>query len=375
MRIGILTHFHKSINYGGVLQSYALCKYLNDQGYEAFQILYKHQLIRLNQTTYRLTEYYRKIVSYMGRKINKKRNAAVKRRMEALFADFRNSIPHTPQEYIKSNLMQLNDEFDAFVVGSDQVWNPLWHDSSYMLDFVNSHKVKISYAASMGVNSIDEEIMHIYREYLKDFKGISVRETAAIEALKPISEKEIILSLDPTLLLTVDDWDKVASKRQVEGRYIFLYLLGNDLKTRKLAERIAREKDMTLVMIPDLLGEFRIKDRMIRGERLINVAPCDFISLIKNAEYVITDSFHACVFSILYKKQFFAFNRVGSINMESRIQNLTRIFECPERYCENPNHIKFEELLLIPPVDYSKNFDSYLMLKQKSVEYLKSNLS
>lgn len=369
-----MTHFHKSTNYGGVLQAYALCKYLNDQGHTATQILYTAKNRDLRNKPLSLKQIYLKSVAKVNRKIYRNKNWAIKNRMEALFQEFRNEVPHTKQEYTKENIAEISNDFDAFIVGSDQVWNPVWYDASYMLDFVGSDAKKISYAASMGVSSIDKEQKCVYQAHLRDFHAISVREQAAAEALVPIVNREVNVSVDPTLLLSVDDWNEIASERKVKEKYVFLYLLGEDAKARKLAEKFAKVKDLKLVMIPDLLGTYRKKDRCIQGERILDATPCDFISLIKYAEYVLTDSFHASVFSLLYHKDFFAFQREGSVKMGSRIRDLTQLFGCLERFCANRNDMNLNHLLSLRMIDYSEECAPFIKEKQNSMDYLKTNL-
>lgn len=374
MKIGILTHFHKNINYGGVLQGYALCKHLNSQGHTASQILYEHKVDRIMSSSFTLKELFIKIINRIDKKIYRKRNLKIKSSIENCFSDFRDSVPHTQKVYTRADIGHIEKEFDVFVTGSDQVWNPIWHDPTYFLDFAGSDITKISYAASIGVGSLDEEQRKIFKKYLSAFQSISVRERIAAAVLEPLVDKVVNVSVDPTLLLSVDDWDEIATERKIEERYVFLYALGDDIKIRKLAEKFAKAKGLKLVMIPDLMGKYRRKDRKIKAQKITDATPCDFISLIKYADYIFTDSFHACVFSLLYKRNFFAFQRLGSIEMSSRIHNIMEMFECCERFCVDKKQMSVEHLLTIGNIDYSKNFELFTYEKRKSMDYLKANL-
>ena len=369
MKIGILTHFHKSVNYGGVLQAYALCKYLNTQGYSAQQILYTACIKNLDSSAHASKNLFKSVSKRIKRKLNKEKNIKIKNRMENLFKDFREQVPHTASEYTKDTIANVNREFDAVLVGSDQVWNPAWFDSSYMLDFIDKSIPKISYSASMGVSSLTEEQKAIYKKYLVGFEKISVREQACADVLSDVLKKNIHVCVDPTLLLSVEQWDEIASERIIKEKYAFLYMLGDDIKVRKTAEKFAKEKGLQLILIPDLLGEYRAIDRKIKGVAIEDVTPCDFISLIKYADYIFTDSFHACVFSLLYEKDFFVFPRSGKIKMESRIRCLTELFECTERFCVD-NDITFEELLSMDTIDYQREHKQFIVAKQESVDYL-----
>ena len=369
MKIGILTHFHKSVNYGGVLQAYALCKYLNTQGYSAQQILYTARIKNLDSSTHASKNLFKAVSKRIKRKLNKKKNKTIKNRMENLFKGFRDQIPHTASEYTKDTIVNANRDFDVVLVGSDQVWNPAWFDSSYMLDFVDKSIPKISYSASMGVSFLTEEQKAVYKKYLVEFKKISAREQECADVLSDVLEKKINVCVDPTLLLSVNQWDEIASERIIKEKYVFLYMLGDDINARKIAEKFANEKGFRLIFIPDLLGEYRAIDRKINGVEIEDATPCDFISLIKYADYIFTDSFHACVFSLLYQKDFFVFPRSGKIKMESRIRNLTELFECTDRFCVN-NNLTFDELLSMDTIDYQREHKQFIKARQESVDYL-----
>jgi len=374
MKIGIITHFHKSINYGGVLQAYALCKYLNNQGHCASQILYTAKVKKLAPPANSSKKIFRTVLKRAKRKYYRNRNRAIQRRMAGLFADFLASVPHTENAYTKETINQAKDAFDVVVAGSDQIWNPDWYDSSYMLDFVDSAVSKVSYAASMGVSVLSDEQKKVYEKYLSRFKSISVREKECANVLGDVLDKPVEVSVDPTLLLTAEDWNEIASDRKVEEKYVFLYMLGDDIKVKKTAQKFAESKGLKLVYIPDLIGEYVRSDRKIKGRMVEDATPCDFISLIKHAEYVFTDSFHACVFSLLYKKDFFAFDRRGTQKTSSRICNLTEMFGCKERFCVTDTERSVDYLLKCPPINYLKDTPLFDTIRQKSMDYLKENI-
>lgn len=374
MKVGILTLFYKSINYGGVLQAYALCKYLNSHGYTARQILYAHEVKRIRESSYSSKELLLKITKRLERKIYRKKNKGIRTRIENCFSEFCKRVPHTEAVYTRANVSHIVQDFDAFITGSDQVWNPIWYDPTYFLDFVKDDIPKISYASSIGVSGLDDEQKKVFKKHLPSFQALSVREKSAASALTPLVERKLDVSVDPTLLLSVDDWDEIATERKINERYVFLYALGDDIKIRKLAAEFAKYKGMKFVMIPDLLGAYRRKDRRIQAHKILDATPEDFISLIKHAEYIFTDSFHACVFSLLYKRDFFAFPRLGGIEMNSRIQDLTDMFGCRERFFEGKEHMNLQYLLSMHTIDYSKPFELFDHEKQKSFDYLETCL-
>lgn len=373
MKIGILTHFHKSINYGGVLQAYALCKYLNNQGYDAFQILYSAKNTSLNNEKKNYKVILEKVKKCIRRKIYKKQNNEIKKRMEEIFYNFRQNIPCTKTEYSKDNIKDAYDEADIFIVGSDQVWNPKWYDSSYMLDFAKD-KDKIAYAASLGTNCFTESTKQEFNKQLYGFKAISVRENTGIDLISSVYDGEVVTTLDPTLLLSVEDWNEVSSERIINEPYIFTYFLGDDKNLRRLAEQYSETKNLKLVTIPYLMGEYRACDDNISGKKMTYATPNDFISLIKHAECVMTDSFHAAVFSLLYHKEFFVFERYRAKSMSSRLYNLTDIFKCTDHFCDTKNKTTLDYIEKLDKVDYSKPFIKYEVLKDNSYKFLKRNL-
>ena len=377
MKIGILTHFYKSTNYGGVLQAYALCKFLNKNGHSAKQILYEHNLKQISCTKMSVFSFITKVIRSVNKRISRKLyfrlNQKVKSRQEVAFSDFREYVPHTLGVYRQDSIKSVLEMFDAFITGSDQVWNPMWYDPTYMLCFVDKDMPKFSYAASIGLKELDRKQELIFREHLSKFSGISVREKTAADLLKPIIDKKVNVCVDPTLLLTAEEWDEVDSKKFTNQKYVFLYLLGNDNKVRKLAKKFADSRGLKLIMIPDLLGIYRKRDRIHNAEIVLDATPGDFISLIKNAEYILTDSFHACVFSIIYHKEFYAFSRSGTIKMNSRIVDLLEMFDCLDHFCgDNRKRIKFVNYC--PAINYAKSSDVFVKVKKDSVQYLESSL-
>ena len=202
------------------------------------------------------------------------------------------------------------------VVGSDQVWNPKWlPNSPYLLDAPN-RGVKISYAASMGVDTLTREQKQLFKQQLQNYDAISVREKAAKELLQPLTNKPIEVVLDPTLLLDVSDYKKI-EKRPVDvsakEKYILCYILGNK-ETLDYIERFAAKKGFRMILFSDKSGsDYGIEE---------------FLYLVHHAELICTDSFHACVFSFLFDRPFVVFRRTGGASyMYSRLQNLLDTFK------------------------------------------------
>lgn len=362
-KIGIVTHYYGSVNYGGCLQAYALTHVLREMGYDASQISYNFR-----------TKGPMPACSFKGRvrRIIERifYSARFEQRYRALEA-FRDATPHSERVYDGSSIGDTTDLYDVFITGSDQVWNTSWYHSAFFLDFVGGGKTKLSYAASLGRPTLSEAEREKMRESLKDYTAISVREQDAVALLSDLTEKKVEWTLDPTLLLSRDDWEKVSSGRKMKGKYLFCYFLSTDKRTRRLATEYAREKGLTVVTLPHFPSTFSKNDFMFGDVHLYDVTPNDFISLIKNAECVFTDSFHAAVFSNLYKKEFFVFDRLHASEMKTRILTLLPLFGTEARFCREED-FTLSHLLSVGEIEYGQDSEYFDSLVKRSRDFLKN---
>lgn len=369
-KIGIITHYYGSINYGGLLQAYALCKKLNDLGYIAEQICYQQGYIANDSHINKMS--LNKIfngIKYRIKKIyNNKLNDNLNIRKHAIL-EFADAIPHSNVIYNASNIVNANNCYDFFITGSDQVWNLDWYEEAYFLKFVKD-KPKYAYAASLGTNKINDNQKEIFRNNLKDFTKISVRERDSISLLNPITKIPIDYVLDPTLLLTQEEWEGVTSERLIGDDYLFCYFLGNDLIARRLAKEYAKKKGLRIVNLPHLGGQYRKCDINFGDIDKYDISPSQFISLIKYSKCIFTDSFHAAVFSNIYHKEFFVFKRDSLDRMSNRIYSLCQLFNNEYRFCYKSDRTKIQYLLSIKNQNY-ENYD-YKQLVDFSIDYLKN---
>jgi len=225
------------------------------------------------------------------------------------------------------NFWKLNryQNYDYYFVGSDQIWNPYFgrlRDFD-LVEFVDNEN-KIAFSASFGVEEIPEEYKEKTAQALKKFKAISVREDAGKKIIDGLLvDKEVEVLVDPTMLLTDKKWDKVAKKpiELNEEKYILTYFLGTiSEERRREIERIAKENNCIIINPLD------------KNSKFYNVGPSEFIYLEKNAFLVCTDSFHSCVFAILYHRPFVVFDREDNVkSMNSRLETLLSKFELGDR--------------------------------------------
>ncbi len=378
--VGVVSLFYNSTNYGGVLQSYALVNGLNSLGVNAYQICYQRVSIASKRRFLKLFSPLKlcrfvknKIRKFKNRKNIEKVGAIAAKRFKP-FALFVNAnIPKTDKAYNQNTIKETLNDTDIFVTGSDQVWNVNYYDEIYRLDFVPQTKYKFSYAAGVSSGELTKKQKNIFQKSLSTYDSISVREREAVNVLQPLSDKKIEWVLDPTLLLSREKWDNVCANRKIEEAYIFCYFLGSlSIDNGKIIE-FAHKRGLKVVMMPYLTGT-SCDDSDFGDYKIYDAAPQDFISLIKYAEYVFTDSFHATVFSHIYKKNFFVFNRAGLKSMNDRIYSLTSLFDTQDRFCDTKERGNLEYIESLPPIDYNRPFPKFEVMKEKSIDFLKENL-
>lgn len=380
-KIGIITHYYKSVNFGGNLQAFALCRQLEKIGFYAEQIqtpLSGNGTLRNNYFKIVFIKGIGRICSSIKNKffslLNKKKIEKSKKIREESFFNFNQKvIPHSDKVYTRDNIKTCVKNYDFFITGSDQVWNIIGYNPSFFLDFVPSDKPKISYAASISLDYLTPIQQEIFKKHLKDFSAISVREDNAISLIKDISPVKPVLTLDPTLLLEKEDWNQVCAPKQIEEDYALCYFLGNNKNSRKIAKSFAKQRNIKLVTIPMCNFGYNPVDKNFGDISLPFSSPEQFLSLIKHAKYVFTDSFHAVVFSFIYQKEYYVFNRSKNGELSSRITNITRLFESEDRFCQGKNE-NLDYLLNLPKLDYNKEFKSFESLKIESINFLKEAL-
>jgi len=328
-------------NYGSLLQTYALHSYLKETGYDNEIILYTKtkgwkQFARLSnlslvkmkgQVVFRdlyCKLFHRQI--FMGLQARKRKFDKFKRE----YLDF-------SKEYVGWNsLLKANEVYDTFIIGSDQVWNPINIGTDFFnLLFVHEDKYKISYGSSFGVSAIPTYQMKKTAFYLNRIQSLSTRESSGQRIIEKLTGKKATVVCDPTLLINKKYWDELKGEDKFIGeKYIFCYFLGDNLQHRNFANRLAEKTGLKIVALQHL-DEFVKSDIDFADIKPFEAGPEEFVNLICNAEYILTDSFHGTIFSILYHKFFFTFSRFeceGKASTNSRIDSLLELAGIPERH-------------------------------------------
>ena len=367
-KIGTIT-FHNSINYGAILQTYALQKCLTDLGYDSEVIDYRNSYLIKNMSL------CRRIVHYAWHEIFKRILAGETRRKKTI--KFLNKhIRISKNTY--HNASQLHETppiYDVYITGSDQVWNPniTGADCSYFLTFAPAEKLRISYAPSFGLPILKDNYMNLYKEWLKSIDKLSVREDEGKEIIKEIADREATVTLDPTLLLKKHQWEEISTP--YEGNlYVLCYYMLGDKKVNKaiskIAKIIANYNNWDIISI----GQKEYMKLVPGYKKIFDAGPDQFVGLFQNASYVITNSFHGTVFSIIFNKPFYVpvnDKLPPEKNLSSRIASLLQKLELEDRLIPVDKSFGMQDM---QNIEYDKVNKLLRIERDKSLQFLKKAL-
>lgn len=344
MKIGILT-FHRSRNYGAVLQAYGLTQTLK-------KIEKDTEIIDYVCTPIENTLHLWNISANMVRSV---KQFIFRLQKKIAFDGFiKKRLPITQRKNItKSDLVKELNRYDYLIVGSDQIWNTKItdNDETYFLDVPGIKAKKIAYAGSAG-DSISFESRELKR--LKEFDKISVRETKLEEYLK-VRGIESTVCCDPSLLLDASDYIKIQSRRLYKNKYIFLFMIWESDTLISLANKYAQEHGYVLISNKNCIDFF------------LHCKPEEFLSWIYHAECVLTNSFHGTVFALLYHKKFISDTRRPNGGVNERVQDILKTVNCSECILSDMNR---KEGLQFHTVDFNKVDQSLEALRRKSLDWL-----
>lgn len=362
--VGILT-FHKAINYGAVLQAYALRTAVESLGKPC------------------------SVVNYVGEKMQKesrilyfpKHNSAVdwllyryRLPMRAVtvqkFNRFLETQLHLSHNAVigKTDLMQMQGEWEAFITGSDQVFNyeGTGEDFNYYLEFVKDGAKRIAYAPSFGLSEIDKDHVDRVKNALESFDALSVREAKGAEIVQTLTGREPKQVCDPTFLLTKSQWEQIAVAPKYKKPYVLVYSFGS-----RHLERIARELAAQIGGI--VININRSLPTIIDGKNIKTAyapGPEEFLGLIQNAQIVVTNSFHGMALSILLEKEFYTFtnhySNSGATN--NRFETLAAKLGLTSRIYTSVDNVRRS------PVDYRAVQKKISAWREESLAFLSDAL-
>ena len=355
MRIGIVTFWWSQCNYGQVLQAFALLKYFRQMGHDAFVIRYDHRREPVNVAErfqkFILLLLSGKLIGYLLKRYTGRKTAAHCGEADSSrgFDDFRRThMFFSEQEYDSlASLRLYPPHADMYVCGSDQIWNPtLWGrpliNNVYFLDFGRPEVRRVAFAASFGMRKLPRRISSRISSLLSRLDVITVRETSGQKLLEEMGISESRVTCDPTLLVDRSFFYELAEKGRCPSRkrYCFVYMIGNKARFPKVEFLEFAVKNNWEVIFVGSGFECSLPNEKLSVE--------SWLAAIRNAEYVITNSFHGTVFSILFQRQFTLLPLRGNAKkMSSRLHDLLDSLEIPDRYYSEEN--KFQ----LPPIEYT----------------------
>lgn len=331
-KVGIITIVDLT-NYGNRLQNYAVNEVMRQKGY-GVQTINIVKIANRNYFKGVMRQWIKEIpfIEIVVQKIKARKSLEKKRYVN--FLEFSRNYLVTKSILVRNDedIKKKCNKYDFFVIGSDQIWNPLFKHakSSDFAEFAAPQQ-KVCFSPSFGIAEIPKEYKANIAEWLRKIPHISVREKAGAEIVKRLTGKTAEILIDPTMMLDADEWKKVAKKPlvDVDKKYMLCYFLGK--RTEEQTNRIEELKEKYG------LEEYLLLDK--NNPDLYVAGPGEFISLIEHADLICTDSFHACVFAILFKRPFLVFQRNGNGgSMGSRLDSLLEKFQLETRNVDNnPN--------------------------------------
>jgi len=362
-KIAVVT-VHGYHNYGNRLQNYAVQKIIEQLGFEVETIKTKTSLITKKPTIIqRLLNNKNNLFKKVASRISKMRYEKLSETRYRRFENFTKKNIKETSFYISNNsiLNTLADEYTFVVTGSDQVWNPILKGTNIeFLMFVPAEK-RVAFSASIGTSFIPEERKEYYSKALNSISNISVRENEAKDIVTNLTGRsDVEVLLDPTMLLTKDQWLEITSDSIMESKqYILVYFLGEQSSNyKRFIRNIATKHNYKIV---ELLNP--------KYENYYLTDPAEFVELINNAELICTDSFHGAAFSITLNKQFVVFGRIEheQPSMNSRITTLLQKFKLENRYWSSD----YDMDIVFENIDYEKINLVLKVEKKKALTFLR----
>lgn len=388
-KIGIAAVTYKE-NFGSALQTFATQYTLEKMGYDAriFEIKGVHREIHIKKLLYYAGRMFdsvelKYLLANLKSRSRKTASASTDQYAQEMkvrkqvYADFNkkwNKMLPTVKGW--KALSEQASQMDAVVVGSDQLWRPSNIVGCYFtLEFVPDNVKKIAFSTSFGVPELPKKLHKHAKKYLSRIEHISVRENSGADIVKAESGREATVVCDPTMMLTAEDWMHIQDEKPfAEGKYILMYLMGDNPEQREFVKQLSKKTGCRIVGL--LHGATYIAyDEEVADEKPFNVGPSEFVNLIRNAEYVCTDSFHCCVFSILNATKFFAFRRWpdgSKFSANDRLYTLLDFTGLSTRMLMGTEDV---DKCIAEEIDFTKVLEKVAEKRAMSMEYLTNALN
>lgn len=372
MKVGIIT-ISSAHNYGCMLQAWSLQEYVKKLGCEV-------DIINLRLDC--IDSLYKPLNLYKGLKeakrfhklrallwLNlKKKGIHANRKYKNFEAFITNQLNTTTcyRSYQELVNAKVGDVYDLLITGSDQVWNGAITgglNRAFFLDFTKKPIRKVSFASSVGKTELKDFEKEFFSYYLKNFDAIAVREDSARELLSPLTDRTIDVVVDPTLLLEVSDFDKIKKKPKHKKGYIFVHVINADTQVRPIAEKLA---ELTGLPVIHNRSDKRYSHELGRFD---DAGVEEFLGLLEKAEYVVTNSFHATVFAIIYRRKFYT---IPHEKYPERMVHLLNILDLNNYLIKDATELPANPDLL--DYRYEKVHELWAILRKQSQNVLKREL-
>ena len=358
MRIGILT-FHCANNYGAVLQCFALQEFLRSLGHDAYVIDYRPNYVVNRYKVFSIRYWIARDLKRTLKKILTEPYLCYiryqrKKRLDAFIENKYNLYPYSPNDF----------DFDAVVLGSDQIWNPKLTGKGFDKVFFGKgfHCKKIAYAASNRSESLTSEEEVFYKSQLAELDYIGVRESTLQLLLQPLTDKKIYLNVDPTLLADKRWINNLNLERPIVGNYVMLYEVSRHPESRLVSMNYANQNNCSFI---ELTGALALSYR--HTSHLDQTAsPEKFLGYLKNANCIFTTSFHGTALSILFEKEFYYMRQNTSSDL--RIVSLLEVLGLKDRIIEKG------EVPQQKSIDYNIVRNKLETFRSESVKFLETAL-
>lgn len=363
-KIAILT-YHRVFNFGSLLQTYALQRYIESTGNKAFVIDYYPERLRKKRLLFHVNPRWSKP---FATKICHLIPAVIARllgyRMMNTF--LKQYITMTDRSFVDENELKENlPAADLYLNGSDQIWNVDTSDGEvdkvFFMEFLPKEKRKAAYAGSFGKDDFSENDLRQIGRLLSRYDCVSVREKSGLDVLERAGIQGGEWVLDPTFLLQPEEWMKISESIKLPERYLLVYNLNRNPEIAKAAEFIAKEKKLKIV-------NFAHSFAFIKGAKnIIYPTPNMFITLFANADYVVTDSFHGTAFSINFNRQFIC---IPAPRFNGRLESILGLFKIEERLIQDGNY----DTIIKSNIDYEKVNTILQAEREKSYGFMRGRI-
>lgn len=365
-KIGIIT-YHRVRNFGSVLQAFALYKYLEKQGYDAEIIQYEPEGHRTRKEFFGVpqTSLIRKIVYLMASFPMRTKLHFIYKRFRKKHLKMSDDIYFSKHDFIKKNC-----KYDIYVTGSDQVWNSRYNalndniGYAYYFDFTKDEEKRIGYSVSFGEESLDSSKNPMISKLVTRYSNIGVREKSGLAKLKSLGFENAVHTIDPTLLLTKNDWSELFEETKIKKPYLLVYdpQRADSEKFKKYALYIAKKYNLKIIKI----SKEYIKPSWVDVALYPSVN--QWLTLINNAEYVLTNSFHGIAFCVNFQKEFCS---ISANSANNRVTEFLDFLGLNDRFISTEEEC---EKVASQKINYCDVSERILRLRSESCEYLKKSI-